>query len=126
MPNPATQSDTLIDIDSLSSGPEMDGLVAERIMKWYRHEGFWEDKRTINGGNRQTPISLWMPSEDISDVYEMETEIKRQGWHQKYVDALIGILYRENPPDDNLYWAVRHASAFQCCKAALKAEAERR
>lgn len=138
MPNPATQSDTSIDIDSLQPGPITDALVAERIMEWKYHDmpsafghAFPNEQHWFYEGQHywredgKLLSQLFNPSTSPTTAHEMETEIERQGRHQKYVDALIGILYRENPPDDNLYWAIRHASAFQCCKAALKAGAER-
>ena len=118
--NPATQSDT--PIDSLESGPEMDALVAERVMKW-------REISMESGIPPDCHIRRVVPkySKSFSVVYEMETEIERQGWHERYARKLCDELFslddfRNGVSDGRLWFALRHASAFQCCKAALKAE----
>jgi len=126
---PVKLPDSQIDIDSLEPGPQTDGLVAERIMGWtdikVRRVGASRDY--LAGRCPSKPLFQLIPQFSLnpSVAYEMETEIERQGWREKYAE----FLYDEVVPDQDVlervkWFAIRHASPLQCCKAALKVAKE--
>lgn len=136
MTNPATQFNTAVNIDSLQPGPEMDGLIEKRIFKSIDGLVFCKCDKPIYTGVYEKLCAVcekfiareFSKSHDLA--YEMETEIERQGWHHKYIAALLKVVLESETASMNFsasydaWWAFRHASAFQCCKAALKAGME--
>lgn len=63
-------------------------------------------------------------STDIAATWEMEEMIEQRGLNLRYTQALISVLVSEGlapEHDEELWWALIHASPYQRCRAALKA-----
>ena len=104
--------------DDMPAGPEMDGLVATKVMEWEQVDSFaWCDSdgtvRTwdVRDGN---PIRHWHPSTDIACAWEVLEKLRRhifqlsddEGW-------CCTFSMRFNAKADTAPLAI--------CRAALKA-----
>jgi len=112
------------EILKLEPGPELDRLIAERVMGWKNHEDFnfgpggqiWRDKR------------VWSPSTDIATAWEVIETLREK----KFVIDILGSLedfivkiWNENESEG---LSIAKASAEQAplaiCRAALLAVME--
>lgn len=123
-----------MNILEMEAGPEMDALVAEKVMGWVRISesedvlirGQRDDYETggvivlygnhfvVRAGGRSRK---WNPSTDISAAYEMEERIyrmERVGMVARYMDCLLQVVRSSG-------FLLVHATPEQRCKAALLA-----
>ena len=126
--------------DEMEAGRELDELVVS-AMGW--HISSWADE--TDGGyqlfdadgrykakwdapegfkHELAPRHRWSPSTDIAAVWKMEEMIEQRGFNLRYTQMLMTVLLFEGftpEHDEELWWALIHASPIQRCRAALKA-----
>ena len=81
------------EILSMPAGPEMDALVAERVMG---HKIVWR----------------FRPSTDMTTAMEVEHEIGKRGLIERYCEQLVLVV-------GSSFWRLIHATPDQRCRAAL-------
>ena len=121
----------MIDIDTMPAGPELDRLVAEKVMGW-RLECFANASRTpmaYSDKNAKIMASAdWSPSTNIAHAWGVVEHLERMG-------GLISNMYSqggcwsvgiEPMPESNLhpcYRAIGSTAPLAICRAAIKAAA---
>jgi hypothetical protein len=117
----------LPDIDTLPAGPDLDVLVAEKVMGW---------KRSNDENYSLMASSHWSPSTDIAAAWQVAEKIKSLDWQ-------VEISFSNKLPegdedsyyvglqqgDDNAPWKPSYryiqtwaqAVSLAICRAALKA-----
>ena len=105
-----------MDIDKMEAGPEMDALVAERVMGWTAERKPGLPHLWLPPGHF---ISGWSPSTDISAAWQVVEKMleKHEAFHLEYI------------PDKQWYAMFWFATYFTSadtaplaiCRAALKA-----
>jgi hypothetical protein len=99
----------------MPSGPELNVLVAERVMGWkdvQRQDGrYWGRKQDKAGRWRRAVVRNYC--ENPADAYLIDERIKQLGLSQKYIRELTKITRTRKIP-------VEWASPDQRCRAALK------
>lgn len=97
------------------SGPELNALVAERVMGWknvQREDGhYWGRKQDKAGRWRRATVRNYC--ENPADAYLVDERIKQLGLAKNYVKELAKITHAKKIP-------VEWASPDQRCRAALK------
>lgn len=61
----------------LNPGPELDALVAEKVMGWVHYDSGKDDWWTDHAGNKIEPISDWEPSVDIVAAWDVIKQLGR-------------------------------------------------
>jgi hypothetical protein len=102
-------------VAKIPSGPELNALIAERVMGWtnvQREDGrYWGRKQDKAGRWRRTAVRNYC--ENPADAYLIDERIKQLGLSEKYRKELTKITQAKKIP-------VEWASADQRCRAALK------
>ena len=110
------------DIDKKSPGPELDALVAEKVMGWKnvnRHRTGKDGERDGYTGRKQDKLGRWrlanVPpySTDPVNSAAIEARMKELGLLQKYLNELGKIAHAKGVP-------IEWATADQRCRAAIK------
>jgi hypothetical protein len=108
------QSD-LRNVDKITSGPDLNALIAERVMGWRnveRQDGrYWGRKQDKAGRWRRTAVRNYC--KNPTDAYLIDERIKQLGLSEKYRKELTKITRVKKIP-------VEWASPDQRCRAALK------
>ena len=107
--------------DEMEAGRELDALVAEKVMG--------KDLRIYDCPHTSPFVFCVCPylprySTYIAAAWKMEEMIEQRGFNLQYTQALMSVLLFEGfapECDEELWWALIHASPFQRCRAALKA-----
>jgi hypothetical protein len=119
-----------MNIDEMKAGPEMDRLVAEKVMGWAigsdgcsveeRHGRLWR------GEAWEDDCYIWRPSTNIAHAWEVVEHLR--GWwtavELKSIDECCACLIEDNSGDVNeRYVATAEADTapLAICRAALKA-----
>ena len=102
------------EILNMEPGPELDRLVAERVMGWKRTTkgapsgcAYWKDDDGFVRANETPGGSLnWNPSIDIAAAWEVIRRCNELGWAFELTQ--VG-LYPKAPPEGGheILWAVR-------------------
>lgn len=107
------------EILAMRAGPELNALVAERVMGWGIRRnafGYWLGPGTINA-------NTWSPSSDMSAVWEVVSKLREshhlqlktedEGWAAKF-----GLV---DPTDfqDMAEWSYDTTAPLVICRAAL-------
>jgi hypothetical protein len=104
-----------INVDKLPAGPELNALVAERVMGWKdlerQSDRFWGRKRDRAGRWRRTAVHDFCHEPTTS--YEVEERMKELGLVAEYERELAKLTKGKNLP---AAWAAPE----QRCRAALK------
>lgn len=113
---------------------EINRQVAEKVMGWgysaWGRNHYVEIivSSDISSGNQQDEtfvmqVESWQPYTNIEQAMMMQKEIHKKGLARKYTNAFFNIIEPEGTtlPDDELVWAMIHATPQQRCEAALKA-----
>lgn len=114
----------MTNIDTMPPGPELDAMVAERVMGWRKRPDsiyWWEHER---GGEPVAVIGVWLPSTNVAAAIQaleriMEPPVSATHWRAGW---------RCGPHceiDDVFYAASDHGLAHAISLAALKAVAGR-
>jgi Phage ABA sandwich domain len=102
-------------VAKLASGPELNALVAERVMGWknvQRQDGrYWGRKQDKAGRWRRAAVRNYC--ENPADAYLVDERIEQLGLLGKYLKELAKITREKKLP-------VEWASPEQRCRAALK------
>ena len=117
-----------LNVDKLSAGRELDGLVASDVMGWksvHREDIGKDGKRNLYRGKRPDKLGRWRSAEvrhystNPADAYLIPARMKELGLWERYVKELARITHAKGLP---LEWATPE----QSCRAALKAVKRRR
>jgi hypothetical protein len=102
-------------VEKIASGPELNALVADRVMGWKnveRQDGrYWGRKQDKAGRWRRAAVCDYC--ENPTDAYLIDERIKQLGLLEKYRQELTKITRAKKIP-------VEWASPDQRCRAALK------
>jgi len=102
-------------IDTIAPGPELDGLVAEKIMGWKdvqcQPDRCWGKKQDRAGRWRRSAVPDY--STEPGNAYLVEERIKELGLWERYGRELARIAHAMKIPTE---WA----PPDQRCRAALK------
>jgi hypothetical protein len=102
-------------VEKIARGPELNALVAERVMGWKnveRQDGrYWGRKQDKAGRWRRGAVHNYC--ENPTDAYLIDERIKQLGLLEKYRQELTKITRAKKIP-------VEWASPDQRCRAALK------
>jgi hypothetical protein len=129
----------MIDVDQLAPGPELDALVAEKVMGWKQSAVngiYWVDQEGKVRARRRSLMfeKMWAPSSDIAAAWEVVEKLSDRFMfsldqvHKNTKDGkprpaqwAAGFLSL-NPSDGAAYWSERSETApLAICRAALKA-----
>jgi hypothetical protein len=106
--------------DKVPAGPELDALVAEKVMGWRelkrQSDRYWGKKRDKAGRWRRAAVDDY--SYEPTAAYRIEERMRDLGVLQKYERELAKITHGQNLPSG---WA----SPDQRCRAAIKAVTNR-
>src|SRR3954454_19772256 len=104
-----------VNIDKLPAGPQLDALVAERVMGWKdlkpQSDRYWGRKKDKAGRWRRAAVHEY--SQEPTTSYLVEERIKELGLFAKYEKELAKQTQAQKLPSG---WA----SPDQRCRAALK------
>jgi hypothetical protein len=102
-------------VAKIPSGPELNALVAKRVMGWkdvQRRDGrYWGRKQDKAGRWRRAVVRNYC--QNPADAYLIDERIKQLGLSQRYIRELTKITHAKKVP-------VEWASPDQRCRAALK------
>jgi hypothetical protein len=109
------EQSNLRNVDKITSGPELNALIAEQVMGWRsveRQDGrYWGQKQDKAGRWRRTTVRNYC--KNPTDAYLIDERIKQLGLSEKYRKELTKITRAKKIP-------VEWASPDQRCRAALK------
>lgn len=105
--------------DELEAGPQMDALVAEKVMGWSIRGELWKDKRGTIRRSKSTfeqyePSIRWSPSTDIAAAWEVVEKMPMGMWPS--VDGWVVEI-----PDGSGDEVEAPTAPLAICRAALKA-----
>jgi hypothetical protein len=104
-----------VNIDKISAGPELDALVAERVMGWKdlerQSDRYWGRKKDKAGRWRRAAVEDY--SHEPALAYLVEERIKELGLFKEYEKELAKITAATKLPAG---WA----APDQRCRAALR------
>lgn len=106
-----------MDVDKLQAGPELDRLVAEKVMGWTtdKTNGPW-----YTAALTFAAVRGWSPSTDIAAAWEVEERIAELRIATEYGLALKE-LCKVSERDVPMVFDLAHASPLLRCWAALNA-----
>lgn len=116
-----------MDVTKLQPGPELDALVAEKVMGWCVEKVYLNFVRWRKGtsGTRTTGDAVgvdWQPSRDIKAAWEVWThccEIRSR--RLQFLRCLYGLLSQDGQHDAWKLEAWGRLSPVMICRAALLA-----
>jgi hypothetical protein len=104
------------DVDKLPPGPELDAVVAEKVMGWKdlkrQSDRYWGRKPDRAGRWRRAAVDDFSCEPGAS--YRLDERMRDLGVFERYQKELAKISHAQNLPSD---WA----SPDQRCRAAIKA-----
>ena len=120
------------DIDAMQPGPELDALVAEKVMGWEKNDqGMWVMSRSTENGWKQTiniAASQWRPSTSIKVAWEVMEKMRHLGLYPGVGvdgDRWEAWVFDTEPVQGDFSAPKVKATApiapLAICKAALKA-----
>jgi hypothetical protein len=105
-----------VNVDKIPSGPELNAVVAERVMGWKdlqrQSDRYWGKKKDKAGRWRRAAVHEYC--EEPRTSYLIEERMKELGLFEAYERELAKITKAENLP---AIWAAPE----QRCRAAVKA-----
>ena len=116
-----------MDTDKLEAGPELDALVAEKVMGWTVGLGIFRDQYGTIRNSQSTfeqyePSIRWQPSTDIRDAWEVVE--KMRGNHTFFIESYpVGETWwaQFTPLNvDEEYHGGASTVPLAICRAALK------
>ncbi len=90
----------MIDVDKLAAGPELDALVAEKVMGWKPDPpgNFWVDQNGIVHANRK--YGPWMDTGEV--IFEPSTDIAAAWFVLERLNDILAML--PPGPNESTYW----------------------
>lgn len=102
---------------------EINLFIAQKVMGWTLEKDSWTNRENKWAEHRHNSGDdwAWCPSTSITDSFEMEEEIFKQGKHREYGLELFNVIKGERILfKDVSDFDVAHASPKQRCLAALR------
>ena len=117
----------MIDADKLEAGPELDALIAEKVMGWdvhHREPGFvlgevWRDPAhsTLYRAGQWCPSSDWSAAFEVVNSIKSMTDLRKRVFENFLIDATGGV------PSAYEGVSIFDLTPVMICRAALKAVA---
>ena len=116
-----------MNLTDLKPGPELDALVAEKVMGWTRSlDGLWHGQsgRTMRIGRFAASVPyVWSPSTNISDAWQVVGQFTKERWRiqLRYLDD--GGWHCRITRKLDRWEATAGSAPHAICRAALAAQA---
>ena len=111
-------------VDTMPAGREMDALVAERVMGWYRVGAMWCKGANSFAAQAEEVAGcpkIWTPSTDIAAAWEVVEKLREKAWVSVTSGKTGNPCYCEVDVVGGEIWHVTADTApLAICRAALK------